>query len=298
MAMLKPAWMQANLGDSAIEYSAQDDRRVLRALFSREGVNNYLGGHLKVSQRGAGANFSVDIASGECAIFGDDVSDQGAYQCTSTAVENRNTFSTGGSITAPGSGSRTHRVIARIKDKKHAGSWTVYDWAIEILQDTGSGTPAVPNSAIPLGRFTIAAGQSSITNANIIDDRQPWSIGTPARTGTFSPISAYAASQAPRLPSYHINPDGWVSLGGWVVRTAGNANIVYNPPAPYELFPAGSLPADVAPLGAVRDISITAAWGPIHGVVELDGRIRFRPFADKLLLTGDWFSLDSCGYRR
>ena len=296
MAMLKPAWMQANTGDTAIEYTAQDDRRLLRAIFSREGVRDKLGGDLKVSQRGAGANFSVDVAAGECAIYGDDVSDQGAYQCASTAIENRAVFSDGAAITAPATGSRVHRVVARIKDKKHNGLWTVYDWAIEILQDTGTGTPAIPNSAIGLGRITIAAGQASITNANITDDRGPSSVGTPAIQGNFGALYAgFSANDATRPLRWQVNPDGWVMLSGFVRWIEPNTTV-----AALEQRTMGGTPLNdslVKPAG-FRDFPGTSSHGPTHYAVDGSGTVYFR-FQNQITLTQNvsWFSFDGCFYR-
>jgi hypothetical protein len=163
-----PLAMQAAGGDSTISYSALDLRVLASALYRDEGL--VLSGStgvdsLKVTQRAAGANFTVDIAAGFAVIAGDDVSEQGSYVVRSTATENR-------TIPAPpGSGTRTHRVVAQIKDKLHNGVYTTYEWTLDVLEDTGSGTPAVPASAIGLARVAVASGQSSVTNANITDDR-------------------------------------------------------------------------------------------------------------------------------
>lgn len=159
---LKLLIMQAGGGDSAISYSALDARALFDALIAGEGV---IGAGLKVSQRGAGANFSVDVAVGYAAILGDDVSLQGKYLVQNTAVANLVIAS------PPVSGTRIHRVIARIKDKLHNGTWTTYEWILEVLADTGSGTPALPASAINLATVSVAAGQANVSNANITDLR-------------------------------------------------------------------------------------------------------------------------------
>lgn len=169
MALLTPLWMQAQVGDTAIDYSALYFRQLIGAAFT-EGVMSVA--HLKVSQRAAGANFSVDVSAGVAAVNGADVADQGAYLCTSTTAENL-------AIPAPpGSGSRTHRVIARVKDKLHNGTdWSTYEWALEVLQDTGSGTQDTPASAISLALVTVVAGQPSVSDANIVDTRPRSSAG-------------------------------------------------------------------------------------------------------------------------
>lgn len=149
--------MQAASGDTAIQYSAADLRALVDALVADEGV---LTG-LVVSQRAAGANMSVDVSAGFAVIFGDDVANQGKYGLPSTGVENLTVPA------APASGTRTHRVVARVKDKLHNGSWSTYEWTIELLADTGSGTPGTPASAISLATVSVSAGQSSVTNSNI-----------------------------------------------------------------------------------------------------------------------------------
>ena len=195
MALMTPLWMQAATGDTALDYSGVYDRMVVDALLQAEGVLGLF--DLKVTQRAAGANFSVDVGAGFVAINGDDITDQGTYICKSTAVENR-------AIPAPpGTGSRTHRVVAQVKDKLHApGTWSSYEWAIEVLPDTGSGTPATPNSAISLARVTVAAGQTSVTDANIVDDR---------------PTALTWASRPPRVGADWERPAG--NAGLEILRT-------------------------------------------------------------------------------
>ncbi len=163
MTLKQPIGMQAGGGDTAISYSALDIREIFDAFVQGEGVAGLTS--LKVSQRGAGANFSVDVAVGYAVIIGDDVALQGKYLVQNTAAYNVTIPA------APGSGSRIHRIIARIKDKLHNGTWTTYEWTIECLADVGSGTPALPNSAISLALVTVAAAQASVLDANIADVR-------------------------------------------------------------------------------------------------------------------------------
>ncbi len=176
---LKSPWiMQASGGDPEIEYSGLDIRSVLDASIVSEGVIGL--GSLRVSQRGAGANFSVDVAAGFCAITGDDVALQGKYLCQNTAVVNLVIPS------PPVSGSLVHRVIARVKDKTHNGSWSTYEWTMEVLPDVGSGTPALPATAITLALVTVASGASNVVDANISGQAThafPWP-GRPHQVGS------------------------------------------------------------------------------------------------------------------
>jgi hypothetical protein len=151
--------MQASGGDSAISYSGLDIRSVLDALIVSEGAIGL--GSLRVSQRAGGPDFSVDVAAGFCAITGDDVALQGKYLCQNTAVVNLAIPS------PPVSGSLVHRVIARVKDKTHNGSWSTYEWTLEVLPDIGSGTPALPATAITLALVTVAFTATNVVDGNI-----------------------------------------------------------------------------------------------------------------------------------
>lgn len=165
MTVARPIWMQAAGADTPLQYSAQELRAMFNAMFQTEGVVPLSSTALKVVQRAAGANFSVDINPGMAAIIGDDVTAQGMYLVNVSATENVPTPA------APGSGTRVHRVVLQVRDKLHNGAYTTYDAVPQLLQDTGSGTPALPGSAISLGLVSIAAGQASVTNANITDTR-------------------------------------------------------------------------------------------------------------------------------
>lgn len=184
MALLTPLWMQPAEGDASIPYSANDDRWLITSLWDTEGV---IWG-LTVSQRAAGANFSVDVAPGQAIITGNDVSGQGSYLVTSTDVVNVPVPA------PPASGSRTHRVVAWVRDKLHDGTQSTYDWTLTVLEDTGGGTPAQPPSAITLALVTVAAGQTSVTDADIT----PGAINALMRPSRLRQVAS--ASARPAIP--------------------------------------------------------------------------------------------------
>jgi hypothetical protein len=157
-----PLWLQKTGADADIPFAARFWRTELDTLWSAEGVVG--AGSFIVTQRGAGANWSVDVSAGKAVIQGDDISNQGKYLVRSVGVVNVIT------PVAPGSVNRIHRIIIRIRDKDAVGSGT-YDWTLELLEDTGSGTPAQPNSAITIALVAIAVGQASVLNANITNQR-------------------------------------------------------------------------------------------------------------------------------
>lgn len=162
MTLHKPLWA------GGTSYDAVDWRRLLTELFLSAGVIDYNGGDLKVTQRGAGANMSVDVAAGACVVDGTNTAGQGRFFCSSDAVVNVTGF------TAPGAGtSRIDRIVARVIDADFVGSGTS-SWVIERVAGTAAASPSVPAlpaSSIPLGRVTLVSSTTSITNAIITEDR-------------------------------------------------------------------------------------------------------------------------------
>jgi hypothetical protein len=171
VAVHQPVFLQPQAGDAAINYSAQEFRQYTRGMLAgtdvvtgAQGVSNRA--DLKVTQRGAGANFSVDVAAGLGYVAGGDTANQGTYVLWNDATVNVATPA------APGSGTQVHRLVLQVQDKLNNGAWSGYAGALTVLADTGSGTPAQPNSAITLATISIASGQASVLNANITDYRQ------------------------------------------------------------------------------------------------------------------------------
>lgn len=186
MTLFRPLFMQAALGDAEFEYSANEFRNFWGLLFNTEGVantngaNTFANNDMKVSQRSAGANMSVDVLGGLAVILGDSVTFQGFYVCFSSATENLVVPA------PPASGTRIHRVVARVRDKLHDGTQTTYDWTLEVLEDTdGSGPPALPGSALSLATVTVNAGDTSVQNAAIIDTRQSAVMGSGMTAGRY-----------------------------------------------------------------------------------------------------------------
>lgn len=163
MTLLRPLWMQPVTGDPDITYPAVELRALFDQLYIGQGV--FRDTALRVRQRAAGATMDIEIDAGSGAVEGDDVANQRKYFITSDAVETRTIPA------APASGTRVHRVVAQVQDKLHNSAWTGYSWAINVLEDTGTGTPAEPASAMTLATVSVAAGQTTVTDANITNQR-------------------------------------------------------------------------------------------------------------------------------
>ncbi len=189
--------MQPALGDAAIDDTAQAFRQYVRSqLTMASGVGGEQGvltaANLKATQRGAGANMSVDVASGFAYIVGDDVTNQGTYQ-----VWNDGTVNVTG-WTVPGSGTFHHRLELQIQDKLANGLFTGYQASLVPKLDTGTGLPAEDNSSITLATIDIPSGSASITNSMINDYRQ--------RIG---PVSVFKTADTARThaTSFSDDPD-------------------------------------------------------------------------------------------
>lgn len=174
MTLHTPVYVQPVVGDAnfpnGIPFTAQELRRNIQAALAvanpvlQSGVTP-LDGQYAVTQHAAGANFSVDVAAGHAFVAGTDIASQSVYGCWNDGVVNVVTPN------PPVSGTENHRLVLQVEDKFSNGVWTGYTANLNLLADTGSGTPPQPASAITLALISIAAGQASVLNANITDQR-------------------------------------------------------------------------------------------------------------------------------
>ncbi len=145
-------------GDTEIEYSAVQFRALPGALFYGQGVARY--GELRMEQRAAGANWSVDILAGRALVGGP----TGYDMYVVVLAETLNVPLTG--LNTEPAAERTHRVFVAVADELVSG--TGYGASIVVTEDTGSGAGEPDAVAfIELGTITIAPGQSSILDAHL-----------------------------------------------------------------------------------------------------------------------------------
>lgn len=147
-----------------LTYSADEVRQALIGAIGDSGVIGIPS--LKVTQRAAGANMSVDIAAGRAIVPGP----SGGYICRSDAIESRVVTA------APSSGNgRIDLVVARIRDAQATGVGSEVDWVIEVIAGTPAANPdppAVPSYAIELARITLTDATTSIVDGIITDTRR------------------------------------------------------------------------------------------------------------------------------
>lgn len=155
-----PLAIQATGADPEIEYGAQEHmRQLIDAMYQAGGPVSF--SHFVVTERSEGANFSVDVSAGYYVVPGtNSPATQGKYLVNLTAKLNVATPS------APLSGTRTHRLVVQVRDKA-VDSGSDYNWRIWLMEDTGSGTPALPANAETLATISITNGQANVLDANI-----------------------------------------------------------------------------------------------------------------------------------
>jgi hypothetical protein len=164
MTLLTPEFLQ----DAAGTYSAQR-LRYQQEMFtpSGEGVNGQA--DMRVSQRGAGVNMSVDIAAGDAIVRGDSQTRPGPLPHHNDAVVNA-------AITANASGNpRIDRVWLQLSDATDSGSGT--DTSVFVVSpgtptaaaslDNLNGAAAIPNNVLHLADVLVANGAASIADASI-----------------------------------------------------------------------------------------------------------------------------------
>lgn len=144
---------------------------------------------LKVVQRGAGANMSVDVGIGGCTVGGTTTASRGDYFVQNDAVKNV--------VIDPAdpSNPRIDIVGVRVRDTAYSEAADDVDIvAIKGDADPAPVEPALPANFLTLARVDVAAGAGSITNANITDRRVLWGAATAAGTPGVIQINAQSGA--------------------------------------------------------------------------------------------------------
>ena len=164
MSLLPPMFLQNGT------YSAKTVRQMM-ALLGTEGV---VGNGYAVTQRGAGADMSIDVSPGSAFVVGDDETGQGTYLCVSTASRNVPV------LAADPSNPRIDIVCVTVRDSV-AGGASDDDFTVQVIAGTPAGAPSVPatpDSAIKVAEIAVGTGVTSILNADITDTRGARATGT------------------------------------------------------------------------------------------------------------------------
>lgn len=145
------------------DHTAEGDRALITSLVENEGVA--ASGALAVAQSSTPA-MSVQVAAGRGYVQGDDNGSQGIYHVWNDAAKTLTIAA------ADATNPRRDIVVARVYDAYYAGATNAF--ALEVITGTAAASPSdptIPNNCLPLARVAVAAGATSITNANITDLR-------------------------------------------------------------------------------------------------------------------------------
>jgi hypothetical protein len=230
MTAHQPLAVQPATGDPSLVTTAQEFRQFIWTMLGA--ANSYPGaegvmdvgipsagamtGDFSVTQRGAGANGSVDVSAGHALTNGDDISSQGTY-----ALWNDGVINVAVPLSPPAQ--RIHRLVLQVQDKLSLGTWSGYTFAPVLLQDVGSGTPAQPNSAITLALITVNPADPSVQNAAIADYRR--AVGpVAASTATAETKSNTTLADSASLQLWGLRDSAWYGFAGFLNYDGANQN--------------------------------------------------------------------------
>lgn len=141
-------------------------------MFEREFLSNGYVRGLAVSQRGAGANLSVDVAAGLgiVEITNTNLAHGKTYKVYVESSATANVLIAAADPTNP----RKDKIILRVSVSEDPDGNAANIGTIEVVQGTPAGspsTPSTPANAIALAVISVAAGATSVVTANITDSR-------------------------------------------------------------------------------------------------------------------------------
>jgi hypothetical protein len=158
MALITPpSWLQNG------SYTAQNDRLNANATWATTGVRRT--GDLAVTQSGT-PGMSVSIAAGWGVILGNFTTNVGTYGFYNDGAV------TATITTADATLPRIDLVCITVNDSAYTGS--VNSVVVQVIAGTPNASPTVPatpTNSLALARVAVAAGATSILNANITDVR-------------------------------------------------------------------------------------------------------------------------------
>jgi hypothetical protein len=152
-----PSWLQNG------SHPAENDRLSMQAIIASSGIIG--SSSLAVTQAAVPA-MAVQVAAGWGAVVGDYTTNMGVYQFYNDAATQLTV------TTANPSNPRIDRVVVTIQDAYYTGASNTVTF--QVIAGTPAGSPvapATPQNSISLATIAVAAGATSITNANITNTR-------------------------------------------------------------------------------------------------------------------------------
>ena len=290
---LPPAWVQNRSVPARIE------RMMLQKYFQSPGITTT--GALAVTAQGT-PNMTLNVAAGSVWVAGTSVTNQGYYYVVNDSVAVV-------TISTANTSSRTDIVVARVYDSEYAGSFDTAQ--LEVITGTpGGGTPATPAGAYKLATVTVGANVTSISNANIVDNRAqvvsnnylvqswvqdvPWTLIT-----TFQ--SNFVAHGTYTKPHYRIVGGDTLELCGLITANTAIANLTLAVMFTLPVFPVSrSQVPGICGLGTVTSLGASSGTAHTHNIqmstaeglirIDTNGEVGFQP--DAGFVSGEYISLE------
>jgi hypothetical protein len=286
----KPLFMQAASGDTPISYDGLALRQLAGAIWPRTGILS--NDAFQITQRSAGANFSVDIAPG-FAVLGDTTGNANSDRYIVYANATVNVPLTG-FVTNP-TATRTHKVFLVVLDKQKTGLGTQYDGKVVITEDTGAGAGDPVQDGVAhffqLGSFTIAPGAASVANTAITNSGRHAGFGPSYTNITISANIADASGTTGVGTPRVIRTGTAARLTGGFTRTSGN------PFDPNTVYILGNVPNAFRPNVDRFLVAPCATPGLTHAtyrlIVRTTGNLETTTPKD---ITAPWLGLDGVTY--
>jgi hypothetical protein len=161
-----PSWLQNG------SHPAENDRLTTQALYATTGI---IGASSLAVTPNSPAGMSVIVATGWAAIVGTTQSNMGTYVAYNDAP---NTLTV---TTANPTNPRIDIVVVTVQDAYYTGAFN--DVIFQVIAGTPAGSPtapATPANSIKLADIAVGAGVTSITAANITDQRVDVTTNLPA----------------------------------------------------------------------------------------------------------------------
>jgi len=152
-----PSWLQNG------SHPAENDRLSMQAIIASTGI---IGSSSLAVTQAASPAMAVQVATGWGAVVGNYTTNMGVYQFYNDAATQLTV------TTSNPSNPRIDRVVVTILDAYYTGSSNTVTFQVIAGTPASSPTaPAIPQNSISLATIAVAAGATSITNANITDTR-------------------------------------------------------------------------------------------------------------------------------
>lgn len=152
-----PSWLQNG------SHPAENDRLTMQSIIGSSGI---IGSSSLAVTQAASPAMSVLVASGWGAVVGDFTTNMGVYQFYNDAA------ATLAITTANPTNPRIDRVVVTVNDAFYTG--VSNNVTFQVIAGTPAVTPVAPSTpsmSISLATIAVAAGATSILNANITDTR-------------------------------------------------------------------------------------------------------------------------------